>query len=62
MTWRMDVKLSTKEGFIGKSVKPFNLKCYGYVNLKEEMYFAETTLTRKSSSELQGDRTTNRHR
>ena len=48
----MDVKLSTKECFIGKSVKLQSLKCDGYINLKEEVYSADPTLTRKVSSDV----------
>ena len=48
----MDAKLSIKECFIGKSVKLQSLKCYGYVNLKEEMYSVDPTLTRKTSSDV----------
>ena len=62
LIWRMDAKLSTKESFIGKSVRLQALKCYGYANLEEEVYSTESTLTRKASSELLGDRTANRHR
>jgi hypothetical protein len=62
LIWRMDAKLSIKEDFIGKSVKSQSLKCYGHVNLKEEICLTDSTLTRKASSELLGDRTANRHR
>ena len=47
----MDAKLSTKEGFIGKSVRPQSLKCYGYANLEEEVCLTDPTLTRKASSD-----------
>ena len=52
LSWCMDANLSAKEGVIGKSVMPLNLKRYGYVNLKEEMYLADSTLTRKTSSDV----------
>ena len=48
----MDAKLSTKRSFIGKSVKLLSLKCDGCINLYREVYFADSTLTRKASSEL----------
>ena len=48
----MDVKQSAKECFIGKSVKLYPLKCDRCINLKEEMYSADPTLTRKVSSDV----------
>ena len=47
----MDAKLSTKESFIGKSVELLSLKCYGHVNLKEEICLTDPTLTRKTPSD-----------
>ena len=55
----MDAKLSIKESFTGKSVELLSLKCYGYINLKEEIYLTDPTLTRKASGELYDDRTAN---
>ena len=54
LTWCMDAKLSIKESSIGKSVELLSLKCYGYINLKEEIYLTEPTLTRKASSDVIG--------
>jgi hypothetical protein len=48
----MDAKLSTKESLIGKSVRLLSLKCYGYINLEEEIYSADPTLTGKTPSDV----------
>jgi hypothetical protein len=50
----MDAKLSIREGFIGKSVRPLSLKCYGHVNLEEEICSTDPTLTRKAPSDVIG--------
>ena len=50
----MDVKLSIKESSIGKSVELLSLKCDGYINSKGEIYLADSTLTRKASSNVIG--------
>ena len=50
----MDAKLSIKESSIGKSVELLSLKCYGHINLKEEICLTDPTLTRKASSDVIG--------
>ena len=54
LIWRMDAKLSIKESSIGKSVELLSLKCYGHINLEEEICLTESTLTRKASSDVIG--------